>query len=152
MLAPTTQEEIDRRDNLSSKVGLTADIMNMLTDIEDPATKLKILKSLLSTVITDASVIALIQDEIDKIESEQEETSPSDESVVDDEMGEDEDYGSGGGYSVSGIADDLGLTSDEEPMDEVDSIEPDIETSESDLPTPEDLGVGDLTDNNNSNM
>ena len=35
MLPPTTQEELDRRENLSSKVQLTSDIMNMLTDIEN---------------------------------------------------------------------------------------------------------------------
>ena len=44
MQAPTTQEEVDRRDNLSSKVGLVRDIMDTLGDIETPTTKLKILK------------------------------------------------------------------------------------------------------------
>ena len=45
MLAPTTQEELDRRENVAGKVQLTSDIMNMLSDIEDTQTKLKILKS-----------------------------------------------------------------------------------------------------------
>mgnify|MGYP003311746406 CR=1 FL=1 len=60
MLAPTTQEELDRRENLSSRVQLTSDVMNMLGDIEDTETKLKILKSLLSNVLTSGEVIALI--------------------------------------------------------------------------------------------
>jgi hypothetical protein len=36
MQAPTTQEEVDRRDNLSNKVGLVRDIMDTLGDIENP--------------------------------------------------------------------------------------------------------------------
>ena len=70
MQAPTTQEEIDRRDNLSSKVQLTSDIMNMLVDIEDPAAKLKILKSLISNVIDDTEVINILQEQVEKLEAE----------------------------------------------------------------------------------
>ena len=69
MLPPTTQEELDRRENLSNKVALTSDVMNMLGDIENTETKLKILKSLLSNVLTDGEVISLIQGEIDKLEA-----------------------------------------------------------------------------------
>ena len=39
MQSPTTQEEIDRRDNTSSHIQITSDIMNMVSDIEDPTTK-----------------------------------------------------------------------------------------------------------------
>lgn len=76
MLAPTTQEEIDRRDNLVGKVQLTGDIMNMLSDIEDPAARLKILKSMLSSYLTNQEVVDVIQDEIDKLEVQVEEAVP----------------------------------------------------------------------------
>lgn len=72
MLIPTTQEEIDRRENLSNKVQLTSDIMNMLSDIEEPQAKLKILKSLLSNVIDDNDILSIIQEQIDELEEENE--------------------------------------------------------------------------------
>ena len=46
MQPPTTQEELDRRDNMSNKVGIANDIMNLLGEVEDASAKLKILKSL----------------------------------------------------------------------------------------------------------
>ena len=70
MLIPVTQEEIDRRDNLSNKVQLTSDIMNMLSDIEDTGSKLKILKVLLKNIVDDNEVIEILQQEIDKLEQE----------------------------------------------------------------------------------
>lgn len=70
MLIPVTQEEIDRRDNLSNKVQLTSDIMNMLSDIEDTGSKLKIIKVLLKNIVDDNEVIEIIQQEIDKLEQE----------------------------------------------------------------------------------
>ena len=68
MLPPTTQEEIDRRANLSSKVQVASDIMTILSEVENATTKLKILKSLLSNIITDGEIIELIQGEIDRLE------------------------------------------------------------------------------------
>ena len=70
MQVPTTQEELDRRDNMASKVQIVSDIMSLLSDIEDQASKLKILKNLLSTVISDNEIMSLLQDEIDKLEAE----------------------------------------------------------------------------------
>ena len=72
MQYPTTQEEIDRRDNEASKVNMIRDIMDLVGDIETPATKLEILKSLLSNVITDTDVLQLVQEEIDKLVEENE--------------------------------------------------------------------------------
>ena len=70
MQPPTTQEEIDRRDNLASKVGITQDVMNLLSDVEDPSQKLRILKILLAEIIDNPEVINVIQEEIDKLEEE----------------------------------------------------------------------------------
>lgn len=74
MQTPATQEEKDRRENANNYVNTIQSIMGLLDGIEDQATKLKILKSLLSTVITDPDVMTYIQDEIDKLETEEEPT------------------------------------------------------------------------------
>ena len=68
MQPPTTQEELDRRDNMSTKVGIATDIMNLLDSIEDSDAKLKILKSLLSNIVDDNEIINIIQEQIEKIE------------------------------------------------------------------------------------
>ena len=72
MLNPTTQEEIDRRENLSSKIQICSDVLNMLSDIEDQGAKLKILKSLLSETLYDSEIVDIINDEIEKLEKENE--------------------------------------------------------------------------------
>ena len=144
MLAPTTQEELDRRENVAAKVQLTSDTMQMLDMIEDPVTKLKILKSLLASYITDTEVIQLIQDEISRLENvKAEEESPSSE-----ESSEDIDLDSS--IDIGGLESDEGTSSlsaeagfeggEEEGTPE--------EVSGEALPTPEQLGV-DFTDNSN---
>ena len=149
MLAPTTQEELDRRENLTNKVALTADIMNMLTDIEDPQSKLKILKSLLSNILTNGDVISIIQEEIDKLENKEEENSEDDLSIdTEDDT------------SISSSMDDFSLSdnsesdaSSEDTLDfdlnssdlsaDLEIIEP---ATDMNLPTGEELGI-DLTQN-----
>ena len=144
MLPPTTQEEIDRRDNLSSKVQLTSDIMNMLSDIEDVPAKLEILKCLLSNVITDSDIIGIIQEQIELLKSQQEEEVPEEGA---DEMG---DFGEEGfseeSGGVSNFNDSFGDDfSGEGDFEETESGE---ESTESDttLPSGEDLGVDLTTD------
>lgn len=78
MLPPTTQEDIDRRDNLSSRVGIIRDIINLTDAVEDTSKKLKILKSLLADVVTDSDVITVIQEKIDELEAEGEEGASTD--------------------------------------------------------------------------
>lgn len=147
MMPPTTQEEIDRRENEAAKVQLTDSVMQLISsNIEDPVTKLSILKTLLSGYITDPEVISLIQKEIDKLETEaaKESSSSTDER---DETGE-----------VSGSADlmdntggvdldrELNLSGDMgfEELPE----SPTGETSEETiLPTPGEMGI-DFTDSN----
>ena len=139
MLPPTTQEEIDRRDNLSNKVQLTSDIMNMLSDIEDNVTKLKILKSLLSNVITDNAVISLLQDEIDKLEQQPDEEEIEDDTPIEDIP--DGDIGNGGSIN------DIFGGSTEESEEEV--TQTDTDDVEGILPSPDELGVNlDDTDEN----
>jgi hypothetical protein len=152
MLPPTTQEEIDRRENLSSKIQIATDIMNTLGEIEDNIVKIKILKSLLSTIVNDSEVIALIEDYIEKLEKE----SITEESTdaVDEYDDSNDNLSMSGGPSMSdlggGLQDDLlGDMSDE--TDEIGGEETTgDETSGEDetiLPSPADLEL-DLTDNN----
>lgn len=76
MQAPTTQEELDRRENTAGKVQLVTDVMNMLGSIDDAnPVKLKILKSLLSNVLTNGEVITLLDKEIEKMEAEEQGTA-----------------------------------------------------------------------------
>ena len=145
MQAPTTQEEVDRRDNLSNKVGLVRDIMDTLSDIENPTTKLKILKSLLSNTISDTDVIQLLEEEIENLEAqaEAEETPPEAEDTdayPDDEMMDFSSSGSNDFGGFEGGGDTLGELSDEE------------EGEEETLPTPGELDIGDVSDATNPNL
>ena len=150
MVPPTTQEEIDRRENISSKVALVTDIMNTLADVEDPIAKIKILKSLLSTIVTDSEVIQIIEEYIEKLEEQQaadEETT--DESVEDIADDSNDSFGdmSGGSddFSGGGLQDDLMGDIGGEEMEEPEETSDD--GSETILPSPADLEL-DLTDNN----
>lgn len=136
MQAPTTQEEIDRRDNVSSKVAITSDIMNLISDIEDPIKKLKILKSLLSNVITNTEVIETIQEEIENLEA-------SPEMVTSEQTEESESIRQG---SIEHAQEpDMAIDLDSE-LDLTPETLPGEESEEDNLPSPDELGL-DLTDN-----
>lgn len=121
MMPPTTQEELDRRDNLSNKLGLARDIIDMLSDIDDVPTKLTITKDLLSEIINDPDVLREIQDYIDKLNSEngQEEESSNDEFDFDSSN---DDYNEEPSESSSGLSmnDDLADLRSEEPAESPD--------------------------------
>lgn len=149
MQEPVTQEELDKRDSLSSEIGITDDVMRMVGDIEDPIIKLKILKSLLSKVISNQEVISLIQETIDSMESSQEEELSSEDGSEDDFGGLDF-----GGGSSSGGGDDFG---DFDFGDESGDFDFGGESGDlgdignesgggEDLPSPSDLGAGDFTE------
>lgn len=90
MQTPTTQEEKDRRDNISSAVQNVDQIMSLVTNlVEDPILQLKSLKSLLSSVITDTAVLMSIQSKIDELEAGD---VPA-ESQSEDDFGFDDDFG-----------------------------------------------------------
>lgn len=146
MQAPTTQEEVDRRENQASKVSLVRDIMDTLSDIENPTTKLKILKSLLSTTINDTEVIQILQDEIELQEAELAESeaeTPSDDLDISDED------------MSFPTSEPLGLSSNDDfgdlPSPTV-SDSPSSNDSDDILPTPGELDVGDMSDATNPNL
>lgn len=146
MLAPTTQEELDRRENLSNKVGVTTDIMNMLGDIDDSVIKLKIMKSLLSKILTDGEVIDLIQQQIDNLEEQQETENNPEETTDDIDLSDDSgDVFADTSSEPSEAELDLGLgvTDNSETDLNLDSGEETIEPMDTGatLPTPDELGV-----------
>lgn len=146
MVPPTTQEEIDRREATQNRISTIGDIMNLVSDIEDMSAKFRVLKSLLSEVVYDDELNTVLQEQIEKLqeqEQEGEDTTPegSDEFSSFDEGGGDDfnfDFGGGGGGSDANF--DMG----------------DIDNSASDesgggetiLPSPSELGAGDFTDAN----
>lgn len=70
MQPPVTQEDIDRRESQSTKVQLASDIMDMLSDIEEPISRLRILKNLLVNIVNDNDIIEEIQSQINTLEEE----------------------------------------------------------------------------------
>ena len=139
MQPPVTQEEIDKRDNLSSEIDIVRNILDMTSDIEDPVTKLKILKTLLSQTISNQEVIELVQDEIERLEQEVDEGTV-DNGELDDELG-DMDFGGG---NLGGGFDDFG-TDFEPDNNDFEEVGPgaDLDTEGEDLlPTPDEAGTG----------
>ena len=147
MQAPTTQEEVDRRDNLSNKVGLVRDIMDTVADIENVATKLKIAKSLLSSTISDGEVIQLIPDEIEAMEAQIE----SEEAPVENDIsGKDDYYPDDAPMDFGGNASLSDIGGDEMTVDDTGAEE--AESEEDNLPSPADLDVGDMSDSSNPEL
>lgn len=85
MQSPLTQEEVDKRANSDNRIRYVSDVMQQLSDIEDPVIKLKILKSLLASVVNDVEIIGYIQEQIDKLENENEASNKQDEKSDDNE-------------------------------------------------------------------
>lgn len=148
MQSPTTQEEKDRKENMSQSINNIREIMSLLDEIEDRQTKLEILKSLLSNAITNTEVIGFIQDEIDKLSTtEEEETSTGSDEL---DLGGD-DFG--GDFGGSGDLDlpepeDLGGEIESEPMEAPEAPEEsfysgtgDLLNEANDLPSFDQLGV-----------
>ena len=93
MQGPVTQEEIDRKQDLSNTLRNVSDIMNTLNDVQTVSSKLKILKSLLSQCLNDQEITNILQEEIDKLKKEEDKgeniNETSDNSLA--------NYGGGGG-------------------------------------------------------
>ena len=145
MVPPTTQEEIDRREAIANRINTISDIMNLISDVEDMSAKLRILKSLLSDVVSDEELNTVLQEQIDKLQEEEEQgedTTPmgGDSDFGGGESGGDFSFNFGGGGGESG-GPDLDVGGEEEPSGEEGG-------GEEILPSPADLGAGDFTDAN----
>ena len=151
---PVTQEDIDRMENQSTKVQLSRDIMDMLSDIEDAPARLKILKSLLKNIVTDPDIITELDEQIELAigekepveEPQQNNTDSDDDSEMFSLKDEDESSITNDSEDESSITDD---SEDTEKSDD-DDMYTDINTDEGDtseksydtiLPSPDQLGI-----------
>lgn len=139
MLPPTTQEEIDRRNSMDSRISIINNILMLLDPIEDPAAKLTITKDLLADVISNTDVIDVIQEQIDKLSTPEKEETPDEGDFGDDDFG-----GMFQDASIDGSAQDF--SSPDLDMGDFEAPEPEQSGAETVLPTPAELGQ-DFTDN-----
>lgn len=147
MLAPTTQEAADRQTAIRERVGIVQDVMQIVSnDVENEVTRLKILKSLLSSTIDNGDVLTLLQDEIDEKERiSEEEVTPKEEN---DDFDLDSDLDSGGSAPSGGGIDlsaELGLDDEEGSSEADNSTEGYEDNNDIILPQPNSLGR-DFTD------
>ena len=143
MQTPTTQEEVDRRENLNNKVEFVRNVMDTLSDVENVPTKLKILKSLLSNTIHDSEVIQLLQNEIDDIEAKLSSDEVEDESEISDPTEE--------AYPDSEPL-DFSTDNNISSADAVTNDNSEELSTDEKLPTPDDLDIGDVSDATNPNL
>jgi hypothetical protein len=152
---PVTQEDIDRMENQSTKVQLSRDIMDMLSDIEDAPARLKILKSLMKNIVTDPDIIKELDEQIELAigekepveEPEQNNTDSDDDSEIFSLKDEDESSIT----NDSEDEDESSITNDSEDTEKSDNdMYTDINTEEGDtteksydtiLPSPDQLGI-----------
>lgn len=137
---PVTQEDIDRMDNQSTKVQLSRDIMDMLSDIEDTPARLKILKSLMKNIVTDPDIITELDEQIELAIAEKEPEEEPEQDIADSE--DETDL-----FSLED-ENDNSVDTEESPTDN--DVHVDINTDTEDtaeksydtiLPSPEQLGI-----------
>lgn len=141
---PVTQEDIDRMENQSTKVQLSRDIMDMLSDIEDAPARLKILKSLMKNIVTDPDIIKELDEQIELAIAEKEPVEEAEQNNTDSD--DDSEI-----FSLKD-EDESSITNDSEDTEKSDNdmytdinTEEEGETSEKSydtiLPSPEQLGI-----------
>ena len=140
---PVTQEDIDRMENQSTKVQLSRDIMDMLSDIEDAPARLKILKSLMKNIVTDPDIIKELDEQIELAIAEKEPVEEPEQNNTDS----DDDSGR---FSLKD-EDESSITNDSEDTEKSDNdMYTDINTEKGDtseksydniLPSPDQLGI-----------
>lgn len=151
MLAPITQEELDRREANRNQLGTISDTMNLFSDIDDPLVKLKLTKALIGNLLNNAEALQIVQDQIDKLEAEPKQKREEEKSPQEKTEQEQDDQ-------PLDLDRDLGLTSEEPELEVETTQEPETteqpegsqenqpETENNVLPTPGETGV-DLINN-----
>lgn len=140
MLPPATEEDATRRDNQSSEIQLISDVMNLLQDVESSSARLSILKLMLSNVISDAQVLQIIQDEIDKLEEEGTTSDVESQDDMDININNSFDSGGGSDFDMS----DMFSSSEQSSQ----GAQPSESSDEMVLPTPGELNPDiDFSDN-----
>lgn len=141
---PVTQEDIDRMENQSTKVQLSRDIMDMLSDIEDAPARLKILKSLMKNIVTDPDIIKELDEQIELAIAEKEPVEEAEQNNTDsDDDSEifslkDEDESSITNDSEDTEKSDNDMYTDINTEDEGETSEKSYDTI---LPSPDQLGI-----------
>lgn len=140
---PVTQEDIDRMENQSTKVQLSRDIMDMLSDIEDAPARLKILKSLMKNIVTDPDIIKELDEQIELAVAEKEPVEEPQQNNTDSD--DDSEIFSLKDEDESSITDDSEYTekSDDDMYTDINTDEGDTSEKPYDtiLPSPDQLGI-----------
>ena len=137
MKAPTTQEELDYRAELSNKINAISNMQGLFTDIEDKTRRLRILKALLSSLNYGDAINAEIDAEIKAIEeaAKTEDNETDNESANSEELGND-DLGSLDALeSINSNGGELTLLEEQEFSD----LDANMILTEDELPIPADL-------------
>ena len=137
MKAPTTQEELDYRAELSNKINAISNMQGLFTDIEDKTRRLRILKALLSSLNYGDAINAEIDAEIKAIEeaAKTEDNETDNESADSEELGND-DLGSLDALeSINSNGGELTLLEEQEFSD----LDANMILTEDELPMPADL-------------
>ncbi len=137
MKAPTTQEELDYRAELSNKINAISNMQGLFTDIEDKTRRLRILKALLSSLNYGDAINAEIDAEIKAIEeaAKTEDNEIDNESADSKELGND-DLGSLDALeSINSNSGELTLLEEQEFSD----LDTNMILTEDELPIPTDL-------------
>lgn len=144
MQPPITQEELDKRADMRDRIGIIQDIMGQLSGLNlNETTKAKMLKSLLSSAITDTEIIRLLQEYIEGLEREETEESTEETTTKLPEVEKEEpEFSPINKEERTPISRELEEPTLEEPTEEISEIETSGE--ESYLPSGEELNV-DLT-------
>ena len=155
MKFPLTQEEISYRENLSNRVNAISATSALFSDVETKSTRLRMLKSLVSTLNYGDELLACIDDEIKEAETlEQKAKEVEKEEAVGEETTEQP--------NTTSENDDLNLDlenlpsavdSPQESLRASPALTPLTEDTEfldeaTDLPKPEELGDIDFSENN----
>lgn len=145
MQEPVTQEELDRREDMRNRMGVINDILSQTNNVvKDEVLKLKIVKSLLSTSVSDPEVITLLQEQIEQLESEGESKTDDDSEEKEDKINLDiESPRPPRPSAITSEEPTLDLSSEEESEE---TVETPSEESDSYLPSPSEMNL-DLTNN-----
>ena len=145
MQEPLTQEELDRRENLRNRMGVVQDVMSQVNGaVKDDIVKLKILKTLLSTTVTDTELVSLLQEQIDTLEAAKEKKEGAGEGGTPTPTEETPSETPSRRSPTPPIEEpELELPTEEEP---VEAEEVPTEGEASYLPSPDEMGI-DLTGN-----
>lgn len=146
MEPPVTQAEIDRRQNADNRIRYVGDLVNLLSDVDDKITKLKLLNSLLRGIVNDPDVMEILGNYIKQLElAEKAEKEPK----------KSEEENGGGGTSSEPLPSGPVASESEESMPEPEltpEVTPEPEPAEDILPTFDEISNEDFTHSDDKDL